>query len=115
MPGSTVGTSGLNKFDLSFMSVYHFEWRCEHRAERHKTIILLRASTGPKPPEVARGQRRGSLGPHLGPNNFGPSERNKIKILLRSVWGYDIIYAYRDSSRDTNGLRNIGFYGISIH
>ena len=55
----------------------------EALAERHKTIILLRLSTIPKPPKGARGQRRGSLGPHLGPNIFGPSERNKIKILLR--------------------------------
>ena len=30
-----------------------------------------------------RGQRRGSEGPHNGPYYFGPSERNKIKILLR--------------------------------
>lgn len=48
------------------------------RAERHKTIILMRASTSPKPPRVARGQRSGSLGPHFGLFIFGSSERNKI-------------------------------------
>ena len=32
---------------------------------------------------VARGQRRDSVGPHIGLFLFGPSERNKIKILLR--------------------------------
>jgi hypothetical protein len=30
--------------------------------QRHKTIILLRASTGTKPPKVARGERSGSVG-----------------------------------------------------
>ena len=32
--------------------------------QRHKTIILLRVSTFTKPPEGARGQRRGSDGPY---------------------------------------------------
>ena len=34
--------------------------------ERNKTIILLRASTIPQPPEVARGRRSGSDGPYNG-------------------------------------------------
>ena len=34
---------------------------------------------------VARGQRRGSVGPHIGLFLFGLTERNKIKILLRSL------------------------------
>ena len=44
-------------------------------AERHKTIILLRASTGPEPPEVARGRRSGSLGSH--PANIFASQRTQ--------------------------------------
>ena len=32
------------------------------KGERNKTIILLRVSTIPQPPKVARGQRSGSVG-----------------------------------------------------
>lgn len=46
--------------------------------ERNKTIILLRASTGTKPPKVAKGERSGSDGPHNGLFIFGPDERNKM-------------------------------------
>lgn len=49
-----------------------------HLDKRNKTIILLRVSTCPKPSKVARVQRSGSLGPHLGLFIFGPSERNKM-------------------------------------
>ena len=52
----------------------------------------MRASTGPKLPEVARGQRSGSERPDNGLYIFGLSERNKIKILLRSQPEYDIIH-----------------------
>ena len=57
-----------------------------HLDERHKTIILLRVSTGPKPPRVARGQRSGSAWATHWPVLFGPSERNKMtEVLLRSL------------------------------
>ena len=46
-----------------------------HLAERHKTIILLRVSTVPKPPKVARGQRSGSLGSD--PSDFIASQRTQ--------------------------------------
>ena len=39
---------------------------------------------GPGAAKVARGQRSGSERPDLGQFIFGLSERNKIKILLRS-------------------------------
>lgn len=64
------------------------------RAERHKTIILLRLSTGaqarPRGPGPS-GQRRGSGRAVNGLFSLALSERNKIKILLRSVLICDIM------------------------
>ena len=44
---------------------------------------------------VARGQRKGSVGPYNGLFLFGQTERNKIKILLRLKCGYDIMRLYK--------------------
>ena len=56
------------------------------KGERNKTIILLRVSTGAKPPQVARGQRNGSDGSCNDLFIFDPDERNKMtEVLLRSA------------------------------
>lgn len=51
------------------------------KGERNKTIILLRVSTGTKPPKVASGERSGSVGQLVRLSN---KKRNKMtEVLLR--------------------------------
>jgi len=61
--------------------------RWKHLGKRNKTIILVRASTGAKAGPKGAGPERAAQRFRKAtrwPVSFGLSERNKIKILLRS-------------------------------
>ena len=58
------------------------------KGERNKTIILLRVSTVTQPPEVARGQRNGSVGQLLRLSNKKPQrtqQNNRGFVALAGV------------------------------
>lgn len=60
--------------------------------QRHKTIILLRVSTIPQPPEVARGQRNGSVGQLVRLSNKKPqrTQQNDIGFVALAGGGSEM-------------------------
>jgi len=55
------------------------------KGERNKTIILLRVSTIPQPPKVARGQRSGSVGQLVRLSNKKPQRTQQNKNFVAFV------------------------------